>query len=505
MLMSFVRKSLERKSILIQILMAGCLGLILGVAVQRIPLELGLGFLILIILIYAILKRPEIGLLVILIATSSIVYEDQLPQVSFGISLHFSDLLLLGLQGILIVRWLVDPGFKFVKTPLDKFIVLFLGITLLSTTIALYQSSVDVVAARRALRIFSYYLTFFIATNLIRERRQIDLLLRGIFLLATIVAVAIVLQFVLGSSLQVLPGRVETLQTQGAMYEDITRVLPPGWSVVLVSFLVLFCALALETKTAFMFRIPYLSLLGSALVFTFLRSYWAALFIILLMMGFFFNGRERSRLVGAGLLFVLAGLMIFLTASIEPESRPSRLMAASVDRLATLFDSGTFQGQDGSLNWRLIENKYAFQTIGEHPWLGLGLGFTYRPWDYRIDQIDTTGTSYDFRKHIHNGHLWILLQSGVIGYFSFLLLSAAFVLRGLWKWRSIPDIRLQSIALGFSLTYLVVFIAAVANSSFTQWRWTPLLGIMMGVNEVIFRLYGDKEIDQINTKVEHAG
>lgn len=498
--MSFVRKTLDGNNILTQILVAVFWGLILGAAVQRISPGLVLVSLILVGLVFAILKRPELGLLGILVATSSIVYEDQLPQVSFGISFHLPDLLLLGLLGLAFVRWLVEPEFKYVKTPLDLFLVLFLGITLLSTAIALYRSSVDPVTVRRALRIFSYYLTFFIVTNLIRERRQIDLLLHGIFLLATIVAVAIVLQFILGSSVQLLPGRVETLETRGAMFEDITRVLPPGWSVVLVSFVVLLCSLVLETKPSFMLRIPYLALLGGALIFTFLRSFWAALFFVIMAMGFLLKGWERSRLIGAGLLFIYASLLIFLTASIEPESRPSKLISASVDRLGTLFDTGTFQGEDGSMNWRLIENEYAFQAITEHPWLGLGLGFTYRPWDYRIDQIDATGMSYDFRKHIHNGHLWILLQSGVIGYFSLLVLSAVFVMRGLRKWRSIPDPRLQSIVLGFSLTYAAVFIAAVANSSFTQWRWTPILGIMMGINEVIFKMDDGK-----NKKVEHAG
>ena len=146
-----------------------------------------------------------------------------------------------------------------------------------------------------------------------------------------------------------------------------------------------------------------------------------------------------------------------------------------------------FQGDDGSLNWRLIENEYAIAAIKANPWLGLGMGFTYRPWDSRIDQVDLTGTSYDFRKHIHNGHFWILLQSGLLGYLSLIWLSVIFVGRGLLHWRQVQDLKLRSIVIGFVLTYGVVFVAAIANSSFTQWRWTPILGIMMGINEVVIR------------------
>lgn len=43
--------------------------------------------------------------------------------------------------------------------------------------------------------------------------------------------------------------------------------------------------------------------------------------------------------------------------------------------------------------------------------------------------------------------------------------------------------------MGNVLVYLAILIAAVANSTFMQWRWTPLLGMMFGVNEVIYRFY----------------
>ena len=134
----------------------------------------------LVFLLYAILKRPEVALLGILVATSSIVYEDQLPRISFGISLHISDILLLTLFGIVFTRWLVEPNFRIVQTPMDLPLLIFFGAPLLPTAIALYQSTVDAETVRRAFRIFSYYLTFFIITQLVKERRQLDLLIRGI-------------------------------------------------------------------------------------------------------------------------------------------------------------------------------------------------------------------------------------------------------------------------------------------------------------------------------------
>ncbi len=121
------------------------------------------------------------------------------------------------------------------------------------------------------------------------------------------------------------------------------------------------------------------------------------------------------------------------------------------------------------------------------------MGAIYRPWDSTLDFRDADGVDHDFRRHIHNGHLWILLQSGLLGYLSFVWLSLAFLMRGFTHWRSVPNDRMRSVVLGFTLAYLAVFIAAVANSSFMQWNWTPVIGIMMGINEVVLRQVREDE------------
>jgi O-antigen ligase len=444
------------------------------------------------LLIYAMLKRPEIGLLGILIATSSIVFEENLPLLSLGgFSLHIPDLLLLSLLGLIILRRLVEPEFKIVRTPLDLPLLILFAVTLLSTFIAILKSSLEVQTALRATRILSYYLTFFIVTNLVRDRRQINFLLNGLFLLATIVAAAMVGQFLLGNSVHLLPGRVESLGTQGVIYRDITRV-PPGWSIVLVSFVALLCILVLEKlKLRGWMRFLQCGLLGVALWVTFLRSYWAVLIMVFFLLLALFRGVDRQRLIGWGLVVVSSAAIILLLVFSDPDSRAARLAGASFDRLSTMINTETYQGQDSSFNWRLLENGYAYSTIASHPWIGLGMGFTYRPYDPRLD---IPGDPYDFRKHIHNGHLWILLQSGLLGYLSFMWLSLAFLVRGFRYWRSIVDDRMRGVVLGFTLVYLAVLVAAWVNSTFVQWRWTPVIGIVMGINEVILMKFRQEAV-----------
>lgn len=474
--------------LLLQLIISIGVGVMVGMASYLYSPSLILGVLTGSVLVYAVFKRPEVAVVGILIATSSIVFEGQMPRVSIGISFHLSDFFLLGLLGLVFVRSLVEPEFRLVRTPLDLPLLLFVGFTVLSTLIAIFQSSVEAELARRAIRVFSYYFTFFAVTQLIRERRQLNLLLSSVLLIAVVVASAMVAQFILGSSVRLLPGRVEELVTQGSAYDDITRILAPGWSTVMVVFVVVICRLAFEKRSFFAWlNLGLLLLFGLALTLTFLRSYWAAMIGSISFLFFLFRGKERMRFFSVVFVIGLLAAIIFSLVSLYPDSRAFRLVSASVDRLRTLGESETFQGQDSSLNWRLIENDYAIASIKEHPLLGLGMATQYRPLDFRLDYLNADWSVTDFRRYIHNGHLQIFMQSGFLGYASFAWLSIVFVSRGFMFWRKIWDDQMKSVVLGNLIVYIAILIAATVNPTFMEWRWTPLFGVIFGVNEVIYR------------------
>jgi O-antigen ligase len=484
-----IEKTQAEKNTIFQLTVICLAGLIIGIACIWFSARLTLVGLLVIAAIFIIIKRPEISLIGILIATSSIVFEDQLPLLSFGgISLHISDLLLLGSLGLILVTLLVDPKFRIVRTSLDLPLILFYVFMIVSTLYAVSRSSVDIEAARRAIRPITYYFTFFIVTNLIRNRRQLNFLLNGIYILATIVAIVMVVQYFLGKSTILIPGRVESLSTQNITYEDITRILPPGLSIILVAFLVFLCSLTLEKiKTTYLVKLLQFGIFGMALIFTFLRSYWAVVLVAYFLLIFLIKGKEKLRLIYFGLLAIGCVFIVLILVYCFPTSRLSTFVNASTDRLTTIFMIGTYQGQDNSYQWRRIENEYAIAQIAMHPIIGIGMTARYRPWDPRIDTIDIRNLEYDFRQHIHNGHLKVLLNSGFAGYLCLMWLSFVFMLRGFRKWRKITDPKLQSAVLGFTLAYLAVFISSAVNSSFTQWQWTPVLGIILGVNEVIYK------------------
>ncbi len=318
-------------------------------------------------------------------------------------------------------------------------------------------------------------------TNLVREDRQLRLLLRGITFLAVIVAIAMVAQVLLGTSLSILPGRVESLS---AAYSGVTRVLPPGQSLVLVAFVLISVWLIFRgfelVTTALLLQ---WGLVGLALVLTFNRSFWAAALLVFLLLFLLTASRNRQRLLGLALIALVLLALLLLSALLVSESQTMAFIEATTDRFTTLFNPETTS--ESSLRWRYVENEHAFARIAAHPLLGLGLGARYRPFDSRIDYF---GQEWDARSYIHNAHLWIMLNSGLLGYVCFLWLSAVFLVRGFLHWRQVGDPEMRATVLSFTLTYLGLQFAAIVNPIFMQWFWVPVLGIMMGINETIFRM-----------------
>jgi len=57
--------------------------------------------------------------------------------------------------------------------------------------------------------------------------------------------------------------------------------------------------------------------------------------------------------------------------------------------------------------------------------------------------------------------------------------------RGFKLWRRIPNPKLQAILLGFTLAYLGMLIGSIVNPIIMKGNWTPVIGFIIGINEVI--------------------
>jgi O-antigen ligase len=480
-------RQLFNSILLLDIMIPIVIGLLLGIAVLRFSPFAAIAALAAALLMIALLKKPELILIGLLVGTSTILGEESMLRVSIGVGrLYLTDLVIIAFLSFIIIRLLFDRKFKTRRTPLDLPLLIFYCIALLSSFISVRQGVVTFNESLGELRTINSYLLFFVVTYLFQEDRHIALLLRGISLLAIIVATVMIAQYWLGSSVHILAGRVEMLETSGKDYKGITRILPPGEPLIILVFIITTASLVVE-KFKFSRILDFLKwgLLGVALAFTFRRSVWMALVIALLIMNILLQRQERLKYFGWVMVVLVLGITTILLIFSEPHSKMAKLTNAFFERIETIADARSYETNSVStLRWRDFEYKYALPQIASHPILGLGLGAMYRPYLHDIDY-----EQFDGRRFTHNGHLYIILKTGLLGYLVFLSISILVLWRGFKYWRCLPDPGMRSIVLGITLAFLGAFLSAISEPRFMDWNWTPVLGIMIGVNEVIFRRY----------------
>lgn len=472
---------------LFQLLAAVVVGTLLGFSLTIIHPVLILIAVCGLLLAPAILKHPEFILLAILASLSTILDPEMLPAVPGMRSIKIVDLLLAASIGLVVLRWLAEPSFNLIYSPVNLPLFGFVVTALLSTLLAIIDGRVELWAAYEEFRIVSYYLTFFVVLNLIRDEQQLLILIRGFFLLATVVAVFMVLQFIIGDSVAILPGRVETLRTQSDVVRGITRILPPGQSIIQVTSITICAILVLRSfQASSLLWFMQWGLVTTAVIITFNRNFWVGIVLGISILATQVRGASWKRYVSWGMAVVAMGISGVGILSMQPNSQITTLASASVQRLLTVFAGGGAL-DDPSFQWRYPEYEHGLRQFTGRPILGIGTGVAYRPFDPRLDDPSSNLTRY-----LHNGHLWIAMKTGIVGYLFLISAVIIFAVRGFRNWRHINNPILAGTVLGFTLTTIGILSSNIVAPIFMQWFWTPIIGVMMGVNEVVILKYASQ-------------
>ena len=431
-------------------------------------------------LLWGALKRPEVLPLAYLVLTSSIIAISQGPHFSIGFAtLYLTDLILLLSFGIIIVRSICQPAFTIVRTPLDWPLLFFGSASLLSTLIAVSGSSLPWKDSLGEIRVVSSYLLFFVVTNLVREKRQFVLLVRGFLFLATVVALLMLLQYFYGPAQVILAGRIEDLDVEGQSVPGAVRIIPPGQSIVLVSFIAVFASLALN-KTS-VSRVLHCGLLAVALILTFFRATWLMACVTILLIALLATAQAKKRLLLSALMAAALAAPAMIVVLQQSRSAGASLVHAASARALSLFQTRTYQDPQSSLRWRDFEYKYALPHILKNPLLGIGLGVRYRP----LTQKDHE--TFDGRTYLHNGHVSVLLKSGIFGYAALMCFLVGALFRGIKYHRNLPDPVTRSLVLAFGLAFLDILIISIVEPYVLMAVWTPVIAFIAGINETVLR------------------
>jgi O-antigen ligase len=454
-------------------------GLVLGaLSIFFSPLFVLLGALLLLFL-FAVSTRPELGLLAILFVTSGLVDPARLPLLRIGpISLHLADGILLFLLAKVLLKALAQGSLPSRRTPLDFPLLWFYGAALVSAGVAILDPSINTDWVLRQVRPLTYYLSFFCVTHLIEEDGQVSLLLKGSFAIAIAASLAFLFQALL-PDFNLAWGRSVELVTAGQRFAGVERIYLQADRLIYLMFVISACSLAFRSGFMPSFsEFVRAGLLGAGLFFTFQRNYWLSAGAVLLYFVFLLPGPDNLRLARWGLLTVAALALLFSIPSISQHP----YLSAAWNRLTWGMQPETL-ARDASVRWRLIETRHAFESIQEEPLLGVGLRNFYRP-SYPRDSI--AGPD-GLRWYVHNVYLWVLVDMGLFGFLPFLWFYAAAIWRGLVCWRTVRDPGQRALVLGITLGVLGQAITNLVAPNFFQSGALVVFPIFLGVRELILR------------------
>ncbi len=425
-----------------------------------------------------VIRKPLWGILSILVVTSSIFEEGTLPVINIGIgNFHIVDLVLLFLLFLIIIKMMLGQITTLKHSPLDWFLVAFWLAAIIALFVAVFRFGVPVKNALSELRIITFYMVFFLVTNLVRTKEELKLLMKGAIGLASAIAIFMLAQSILGDSFSLVSARVESLSTAGVVHESVIRVITPGTNLI---FVTLVTSLSILIVSRFKKKQLFLSInivvLFVGIILSYNRNNWVAIILMVMILFFIVPTHSRIKIIFGTSGIVFIAFLVVIWAGIN-NGRLMEYLNSTSERFTSLFNGNDLYEKDTLLD-RKIENEYAFKKIRSHPLLGIGLGNSYRPFEEWNPKINL---------YIHNGYWWILMKTGFLGFIPFLLLGINFLLRGFLMWHKTADEFLRGMVIGNTLAFLALCISATVAPVFMQWQTSPVIGMILGCNELSYK------------------
>jgi O-antigen ligase len=405
------------------ILTLGVLGALAGgLATAAINPVAGVAAIIGLVAAVGVLVNIQVGLLVFVFVATWLPFA-VIPVPIGGLKPTFIDAILTGLLFAWVFRLLAKPGTGLVRTPLDPLLLIFIGLAITSFTLGVLSVTAEV--ARFFLKTINSLLFFFTVTNCLRQRGQLNQMVKALLLAgfgASAIALAIyvlepntanrllsslrVLGYPSGAVLRYIAG-TDTLRAIGTSIDP--NIL--GGTLVLVIPL----GLSQLFAEAPLFRrwqmVAMLSAMGLTMILTFSRGSWVGLTAAIL----FLAGLRYRRLL---IFFVLfAAILYFLPMG-----------GLVVERVV----SG-LRVEDQAAAMRLGEYKDALRLIAQYPWLGVGFG---------------GAPSIDLYVAASSIYLLMAEEMGLVGLGVFLITMIVLFVYVLGSLRGVGEARLQAIQIG---------------------------------------------------------
>ena len=437
--------------------------------------------------------RPELGLVGIVFLSAGLL-PPELAEIRLPIGgLELRDVALISLLGLVVFQGLLRKSLPIYWAPVGVPLLIFLLIAVFSLFNALVFEKVATNWAFNDMRILIYYSMFFLAVWSIRKRNYLSIVLLGLFIIADLIAAAIILQQFFGENSYVLPAMSRwNIQDIGV----IVRVVPTAHALlhfmtVIAFALILFTRQNLKLKVLYVLQFLFF-VVASLLTFT--RSQWLATTIAISLMLVFLIPLYKERMIkyslrfGIPLLLILVFAIGFGGASLQRTLNEIPVVSGIIERASTIFTPEETL-DTGSLEWRQFELEESLRSISENPWLGVSLGNAYR--DTTLLQGEVLGWWTDgnlaageisrFTRYVHSSYVAIPVKMGIPSIIVFMWFCIAFIFYGGRLYRRLPVGLEKGLVLAIVTGFVGLMEWAIFMTHFFRTESTVVVGTMVGI------------------------
>ena len=369
--------------------------------------------------------------------------------------LRLEDLLLIAVALSWLARMALDKDLGLVaRTPLNRWIALYVGSTLAATLLGYASGTVKTAAGFfYVLKYVEFFVVYYMTVNHLRDRPQARRLVGAAFLTAALVSVVAAAQIPSGERVSApFEGDTGEPNTLGG-YLLLMMALAGGVALETPRLRVRVAALAL------------LGLMGVPFLFTLSRASYLGVIPTVLVLALLSSHR---RLMGAALLALVAAAPVVLPALAPTPVVRRVLYTFQPERGQPTVRLGGV-AFDPSTSERLLAFRKAAEGWLERPLLGWGVtGFRFKDAQYARTLVET----------------------GAVGFLAFLGLLAAVLRGGLDAWRALADPEDRGLALGFVAATVGLAVHAVGANTFIIVRIMEPFWFFAGVVMLLPHLHG---------------
>ncbi len=404
-----------------------------------------------------------------------------------GVSLNWADLLLLPAVLPTVVR--IAHGSRRFPVP-NKAAALLLVLVGLATLLGVYYGN-ETAVIRNELHVLLYiFLAYFLAVTELRTRNDLRALLI-MFMIAISLAGVKAIAIALIGSLAADMSLFQTVDISSQQLEG-TRIILLGADTLFVVAIPILVALAVYVRnrlTNFFLAAAAIPICAGVLL-GLSRSNWAAAAIaalLTLVLGLKAKGLKSLR---TGLI-ALAGLI--LTLLLVSAFYYNSYNNSFFDIIQRRFSFNPSEGS-GTMDYRIMEGDALLAVARHHIVLGSGLGSEYSYVDYRGLLI----TNWS-----HDGYLFLILKSGIIGLALFLLAMFLTIWKSVSLAQRSDDGLLASTGVGMSMALLALLLMSTLLNRISNMEGTYFIGLAVATPVVLASLQGKSNIPDVrNNEIE---